>query len=108
MENETRRERGMIPPKSSREPDRERLERNVDKRVKRLTKADRSRSSLFAWTVYLGTLGLVFVLPVVAGAYLGMWLDGLAGDYSIRWTLIMLCTGLAIGLMNVYFIIRRY
>jgi ATP synthase protein I len=46
------------------------------------------------------------VLPVVAGAYLGHWLDGLAPGYSIRWTLSLLFLGLVIGGFNVYFLIR--
>ncbi len=34
-------------------------------------RAERERPTLLAQTVYLGTLGLVFVLPVIVGAYLG-------------------------------------
>ena len=50
-----------------------------------------------AQTVYLGTLGLVFVLPVVAGAYLGRWLDQQLAGYSVRWTLSLLLLGVAVG-----------
>ncbi|MGR9053835.1 MAG: AtpZ/AtpI family protein, partial [Gammaproteobacteria bacterium] len=65
------------------------------------------RPNLLAHTVYLGTLGLVMVLPVVAGAYLGHWLDGKMPGYSMRWTLSLLFAGLAIGIFNVYFLIRN-
>ena len=57
-------------------------------------------------TVYLGTLGLVLVLPMVGGAYLGHWLDGLRPGYSMRWTLGLLFLGLVVGVFNVYFLIR--
>jgi ATP synthase protein I len=83
-----------------------RLGRSVDRDARRLRKAERERDSLLAQTVYLGTLGLVFVLPVVAGAYLGHWLDGLSPGYSMRWTLSLLFLGLVIGALNVYFLIR--
>ena len=46
------------------------------------------------------------MLPVVAGAYLGQWLDGMSPGYSMRWTLSLLFLGLVIGAFNVYFLIR--
>jgi ATP synthase protein I len=75
--------------------------------VERLRRAERERRTLLAQTVYLGTLGLVFVLPVVGGAYLGQWLDGLVPGYSLRWTLGLIFLGLIIGAMNVYLLIRE-
>jgi ATP synthase protein I len=83
------------------------LERSVVRDTRRLRKAEREQESLLVQTIYLGTLGLVFVLPVVAGAYLGHWLDGLSPGYSMRWTLSLLAIGLVIGAFNVYFLIRR-
>ena len=47
------------------------------------------------------------VLPVVAGAYLGRWLDSLLAGYSIRWTLSMIFLGVIIGAINVYLFIRE-
>ena len=82
------------------------LGRSVDRDARRLRKAERERDSLLVQTVYLGTLGLVFVLPLVAGAYLGHWLDGLSPGYSMRWTLSLLFLGLVVGALNVYFLIR--
>ncbi|MGC8503385.1 MAG: AtpZ/AtpI family protein [Acidithiobacillus sp.] len=80
-----------------------RLKQSIDRQVRRL---DKPRRSLFAQTVYLGTLGLVMVLPVVAGAYLGLWLDSLAGGYSMRWTLSLIVLGVVIGAVNVYLLIK--
>ena len=71
-----------------------------------MQKADRERPNLLAQTVYIGTLGLVMVLPVVGGAYLGHWLDSLAEGYSMRWTLSLLFTGLVVGVFNVYFLVK--
>ena len=83
------------------------LPRAVEREVARIRRAERERPTLLAQTVYLGSLGLVFVLPVVAGAYLGSWLDGLVEGYSVRWTLSLLFLGLVVGGVNVYLMIRE-
>ena len=87
--------------------DDDKLHERVDSQARRMRKADSERSSLMAQTVYLGTLGLVFVLPVVAGAYLGHWLDALAEGYSMRWTLSLIFVGLVIGAVNAWLLIRE-
>lgn len=85
----------------------EKLKRSVERRVNRGEKAARERSTLMAQTVFLGTLGLVFVLPVVAGAYIGQWLDELSPKgFSIHWTMTCIFIGLFVGAVNVYFLMR--
>jgi ATP synthase protein I len=85
----------------------EQLRKRVEQQARRMKQAEKDRPTLIAQTVYIGTLGLVFVLPVVGGAHLGRWLDGLAEGYSIRWTLSMLFLGVIIGAVNVYLLIRE-
>jgi len=85
----------------------DRLQQRVEQQIHRMKKAEKDRPTLVAQTVYLGTLGLVFVLPVIGGAYLGRWLDGLLQGYSMRWTLSLLFLGLVIGAVNVYLLIRE-
>jgi len=72
-----------------------------------MKKAERERATLMSQTIFIGTLGLVFVLPVVAGAYLGRWLDSLLAGYSIRWTVSLILLGVIIGMINVYLMIRE-
>lgn len=85
----------------------EKLKRSVERRIGREEKAARERSTLMAQTVFLGTLGLVFVLPVVAGAYIGQWLDELSPKgFSIHWTMTCIFIGLFVGAFNVYFLVR--
>lgn len=84
-----------------------RLEERVGKQAKRLKQAERDRRTLLGYSVYLGTLGVLFVLPVVAGAYLGRWLDGLMAGYSTRWTLSLIVLGVVVGAANVYLFIRE-
>ncbi|MEJ2307763.1 MAG: AtpZ/AtpI family protein [Gammaproteobacteria bacterium] len=82
------------------------LGREVERQVKRMKKAEEERPTLIGQTVYIGTLGLLIVLPVIGGAYLGHWLDGLVEGYSIRWTVSLILVGVFVGAMNVYLFIR--
>ncbi|MCB1732748.1 MAG: AtpZ/AtpI family protein [Halieaceae bacterium] len=87
-------------------PDNDELARRVEQQAQRMQRAERDRPTLLAQTIYLGSLGLMFILPVVAGVYLGHWLDGKLAGYSMRWTLSLLFAGLVIGGFNVYWLIR--
>ena len=58
------------------------LKDKVEYQIKRIKKAERERPNLISQTIYIGTLGLVMVLPVVAGVYLGRWIDSLLEGYS--------------------------
>ena len=85
----------------------ERLRQNIEKQAQRMIQADKDRPTLLAQTVFLGTLALLFVLPVVGGAYLGHWIDSQLAGYSYRWTVSLLMTGVFIGGINVYLYIRK-
>ena len=83
------------------------LKHKVESQVKRMQKAEKERPNLLAQTAYIGTLGLLLVLPLVGGAYLGQWLDSLMDGYSVRWTLSFIFLGLLIGGFNVYLFIQK-
>ena len=83
------------------------LKKQVERQAQRMQKAERERPTLISQTVYIGTLGLLLVLPVVAGAYMGHWLDGLAAGYSVRWTVSLILLGVMVGALNVYLFIRE-
>lgn len=87
--------------------DNERLKASVQAQVGRIQKAKRERRTLLANTVYLGTLGLIFVLPVIAGAYLGNWLDNRIKGYSFSWTVTLIVLGVFVGAMDVYLFVRE-
>jgi len=86
----------------------EKWRRDVARDSERLKQAERRRRSLLAQTVFLGSLSVLFVVPLLAGAYLGRWLDSLGEGYTVRWTLNLIILGLALGVFNVYFFIRKY
>ena len=83
------------------------LSKQVQQQARRMKKAERDRPTLLSQTIYIGTVGLLIVLPVVGGAYLGSWLDGLASDYSSRWTVSLILIGIFIGALNVFLFIRE-
>ena len=88
------------------EVDAERLKASVQTQAGRIRKAEREKRTLLANTVYLGTLGLIFVLPVIAGAYLGSWLDSRLKGYSFSWTVTLIVLGVFVGAIDVYLFVR--
>ncbi len=91
----------------ARDDDRKALKARVEQQIRRMERARRSRNSLLAQSGVLGMVGLLLVVPVVAGAYLGHWLDLAAADGRINWTLVLMLAGLGVGVVNVYLFIRR-
>lgn len=86
----------------------EKWRRDVSRDSERLQKAERSKRSLLAQTVFLGSLSVLFVVPLLAGAYLGHWLDSQAEGYGVSWTMNLILLGLAIGVLNVFVFVRKY
>lgn len=72
-----------------------------------MRRAERERHSVLSQTVYIGTIGLLFVLPIVGGAYLGQWIDARLEGYSVQWTLSLIFIGVVVGAINVYLLIRE-
>lgn len=85
----------------------QRLQKQIDNQVKRIKKARKEAPGILAQTLYLGTLGLVMVLPIIGGAYLGSWLDSQAEGYAMSWTLNLLVLGVFVGAFNVYLLIKE-
>lgn len=82
---------------------RQQLKNKVERQVKRIKKAEHEpRPNLPS----IGTLGLVMILPIIGGVYLGHWLDDMVEGYSTHWTLSLLLAGLVVGIFNVYFLIK--
>lgn len=83
------------------------LKEEVAKQIRRMKQAEHDRPTLLRQTVYLGMLGLLLVVPVIVGAYVGRWLDGLSAGYSMRWTLSLILLGVGIGALNVYLNVKE-
>ncbi|WP_455246057.1 AtpZ/AtpI family protein [Petrachloros mirabilis] len=85
----------------------QKLKKRIGVQTRRMKQAERDRPTLLGQTVFLGTLGLLFVVPVVIGAYVGQWLDDFVEGYSIRWTMSLIVLGIAVGAVNVYLLMRE-
>ncbi|MGF1761583.1 AtpZ/AtpI family protein [Photobacterium sagamiensis] len=83
------------------------LKEKIERQANRMKKAERERETLIGQTIYIGTLGLLLVLPIVGGAYLGHWLDSMMDGYSIRWTTSLILLGVMVGAVNVYLFIKE-
>jgi ATP synthase protein I len=83
------------------------LKEEVAKQIRRMKQAEQDRPTLLRQTVHLGTLGLLLVVPVIVGAYVGRWLDGLSAEYSMRWTLSLILLGVGVGAVNVYLNVKE-
>jgi len=87
--------------------DKKELKKQIEHQARRMKKAELDQPTLIAQTIYIGTLGLLFVLPVIVGAYLGHWLDNQVTGYSVRWTTSLIILGVFVGGVNVYLFIRE-
>lgn len=82
--------------------ERDKLVEDTAKDVRRLEERERAPATWAGIAFYGGTVGLLFVVPIVAGAYLGRWLDSLVAGYSVRWTVSLIVLGIALGAWNAY------
>lgn len=83
------------------------FERSVERQARQIRQADKDRPTLLKQTVYLGTIGVMMAVPIVAGAYLGRWLDSLSAGYEVHWTISMIFLGIIVGAVNVYLFVRE-
>lgn len=79
---------------------------SVERDSEQQKKAEQQQAGLFGMLFYGGTLGLLLVIPMVGGAYLGRWLDSLSPGYETRWTISLIILGIVAGIWNVIWYIR--
>lgn len=83
------------------------LKKNIQLNIEKIEKSKKEHKNILAQTVYLGTIGFIFILPVIIGAYLGLWLDEKLKGFSFSWTISLIITGIFIGAINVYLFIKE-
>jgi len=84
----------------------QKLQQKVDEETQRLKHAAQHKHSLLIYSSYVGALGMVLVLPIVGGAYLGRWLDSFDTGFSISWTVSLIFVGVIVGAVNAYYLIK--
>lgn len=87
--------------------ERNRLAASVDRQTEQLRRAEKDRPTLLAQTRFVGTISVLLILPVIAGAYFGRWLDEKLPGYAVHWTLSMIFLGIVVGAVNVYLFVRE-
>jgi ATP synthase protein I len=79
--------------------------KDIEKSAKELMKA-RKEKTFWHYASVIGVGGWLFVIPIVAGAYLGRYLDKKIG--GISWTITFIIIGIAVGIYNFwYFYLRK-
>jgi len=82
------------------------LKKSLKSNIEQIEKANRERKTLLAQTAYLGAVGIIFIIPVVVGAYVGVWLDRKLTGFSFSWTISLIFLGILIGAVNVYLFMK--
>ncbi|WP_142524923.1 AtpZ/AtpI family protein [Methylacidimicrobium cyclopophantes] len=84
-----------------------RLAKQVGKDVEKMKRAEKEKQDVLSSWLSLGTIGLLFITPVVIGAFAGRWLDQHLAGYAIHWTITGILLGVILGAVSVYNHIRR-
>ncbi|MEJ2695369.1 MAG: AtpZ/AtpI family protein [Candidatus Sulfobium sp.] len=80
--------------------------RKVEQSAEELRKARKEKSRFWHYAQMLGVGGWLFVIPVVAGAYIGRYIDEKTrGDTS--WTITFIIIGIAVGIYNIWYFLLR-
>lgn len=85
----------------------QKLTAGVKADIKKIEQYNKEKKGVLAQTIFLGTLGLIFIIPVIVGAYVGVWLDDKLKGFSISWTISLIFVGIIVGAMNVYFFLKE-
>ena len=83
------------------------LKKRVQKSISKLEKAKKEQPTVLSQTIFLGTIGIIFILPVIIGAYLGVWLDNKLQGFSFSWTISSIIVGVFVGAFDVYLFIKE-
>jgi len=82
------------------------LKNKIQEDISKIEKAKNTKKTILSQTIYLGTLGIMFILPIIIGAYVGVWLDNKLMGFSFSWTVSLIFIGIFVGALNVYLFIK--
>jgi len=91
---------------STEESQQQKLQQTVKQEAQRIKQAEKHKHSLLIYSSFVGVLGMVLVLPIVGGAYLGRWLDSFNSGFNISWTISLIFVGVIVGAVAVYYLIQ--
>ncbi len=73
----------------------------IESSVKNYKTSKKKRKDFWKYVSRVSIIGWLFVIPVVAGAYLGRYLDARYAS-NTSWTITLIIIGVAIGIYNVW------
>jgi len=83
----------------------EKFSEEIEKSAKELMEA-RKEKTFWHYASIIGVGGWLFVIPIIAGAYLGRYLDKRFVG-GISWTITFIIIGIAAGIYNFWFFYMR-
>lgn len=86
----------------------EKLRQSISSDLKKHQNFEREKQSVLAQSVFLGTIGVVIVTPIVAGAYFGLWLDDQYKTFSFSWTISFIIIGVVVGVFNAIYFVKEH
>lgn len=84
----------------NKDEDRE-FRKKIDGSVENYKASKKKRREFWKYLSRTTVIGWLFVIPVVAGAYLGRYLDRRLST-EISWTVTLIAIGIAVGIYNVW------
>ncbi|MEJ2323813.1 MAG: AtpZ/AtpI family protein [Nitrospirota bacterium] len=78
----------------------------ISKVASELQKARKEKSGFLHYASLIGMGGWLLALPIVAGAYLGHFLDEKT-DMGVSWSLTFIILGVAVGIFNIWYFLYR-
>jgi ATP synthase protein I len=84
----------------------------IEKIARGLKRAREERSGFLHYASLIGMGGWLLALPIVAGAYLGNYLDrldrlGRATETGVSWSLTLIVLGVAAGIFNIWYFLYK-
>lgn len=73
----------------------------IESSVKKYKTSKKKRKEFWTYISRITVVGWLFVIPVVAGAYLGRYLDRRYGS-NVSWTITLIIIGVAVGIYNAW------
>jgi ATP synthase protein I len=74
--------------------------KDIERKLVKMKKAE--EKGFWGTVVFIGSVGVMFVVPVIVGAYVGWVIDGKYKTEGVSWTLTFILVGIMVGAYSVY------
>ncbi len=78
----------------------------IEKVASEIKRARKEKSGFLHYASLIGMGGWLLVLPIVAGAYLGNYLDKKT-DMGVSWSVTFIILGVAAGIFNIWYFLYK-